>query len=124
MSVNKVILIGRLGRDPEVKYLSNGTAVTNFTLATTETWTKDGERETKTEWHRIVAWGRLAEVCGEYLHKGSQCYIEGQLQTRHWEDNDGNKRHVTEIRATTMQMLDKPKAQAEGNNDGEDDIPF
>jgi single-strand DNA-binding protein len=109
--VNKVILVGRLGQDPEIRYTQNGTAVCNFTLATTETYTpKDGgQREEKTEWHRIVAWARLAEICGEYLSKGKQVYIEGRLQTRSWEDREGNKRTTTEIVATQMQMLGAPQ---------------
>ncbi|MCK4388832.1 MAG: single-stranded DNA-binding protein [Desulfobacterales bacterium] len=105
-SVNKVILIGNLGRDPEVRYTPSGTAVANFSVATTDTWTnKEGEKESRTEWHRIVAWGRLGEVCGEYLSKGKQVYIEGSIQTREWEDQQGNKRQTTEIRAWRMQML-------------------
>jgi single-strand DNA-binding protein len=112
-SVNKVILIGNLGRDPEVRYTPSGTAVANFTLATTENWTnKDGEKESRTEWHRVVAWGRLGEICGEYLSKGSQVYVEGSLQTNEWEDQEGNKRKTTEIRAWRMQMLGS-RAQAE-----------
>lgn len=104
--VNKVILIGRLGADPEVRYTSNGTAVTTFRIATTEMWTnKDGVREERTEWHRIVAWRKLGEICGEYLSKGKQVYIEGRLQTREWEDRDGIKRRTTEIIAQNMQML-------------------
>ena len=105
-SVNKVILIGNLGRDPEIRYTANGTAVANFTLATTENWTnKDGEKEARTEWHRIIAWGRLGEICGEYLAKGRSVYIEGRIQTRDWEDAEGNKRQVKEIVAYQMQML-------------------
>ncbi len=104
-SVNKVILIGNLGKDPEVRYTPSGKAVANFTLATTDNWTKDGEKQTRTEWHRIVAWDRLGEICGEYLSKGSQVYIEGSIQTRQWEDQEGNKRQTTEIRAWKMQML-------------------
>jgi single-strand DNA-binding protein len=105
-SVNKVIVLGNLGSDPEVRYTPSGKAVANFSLATSEKYTnKDGEKEEKTEWHRIVAWGRLGEICGEYLSKGSQIYIEGRLQTRTWEDRDGNKRYTTEIVAHTMQML-------------------
>jgi single-strand DNA-binding protein len=104
--VNKVILVGNLGTDPEVRYTPSGKAVANFSLATNEQWTnKDGEKEERTEWHRIVAWGRLGEICGEYLSKGSQVYIEGKIQTRAWEDRDGNKRYTTEIIAQTMQML-------------------
>jgi single-strand DNA-binding protein len=105
-SVNKVILVGNLGADPELRYTSSGTPVASFSLATREQWTnKGGEKGEKTEWHKIVAWGRLGEICGEYLHKGKQVYIEGRLQTRSWEDRDGNKRYSTEIVAQTMQML-------------------
>src|SRR3990172_10055992 len=104
--VNKVILVGNLGKDPEIRYTPGGVAVANFTLATSENWTsKEGKKETKTEWHRIVAFGRLAEICGEYLNKGKQVYIEGRIQTRQWEDKDGNKRYTTEIVAQTMQFL-------------------
>lgn len=104
--LNKVILIGNLGRDPEIRYTKNGQAVANFTLATTENWTnRNGEREERTEWHRIVAWGKLAEICGEYLAKGKQVYVEGRLQTRDWEDREGNKRQTTEINANNMLML-------------------
>lgn len=116
-SINKVILIGNLGGDPEVRYTPSGTAVANFTIATTEQWTsKDGKKEEKTEWHKIVAWGRLGEICGEYLHKGKQVYIEGKLQTRSWEDRDGNKKYTTEIIAFTMQMLG-PKGR-DGDSSG------
>jgi single-strand DNA-binding protein len=107
-SLNKVMLIGRLGADPERRSTPGGTAVANFRMATTEQWTsKEGERQERTEWHKIVAWEKLGETCGEYLHKGSLVYIEGSLQTRSWEDRDGNKRWTTEIRAWRMQMLDK-----------------
>jgi len=105
-SVNKVILVGNLGADPEVRYTPSGRAVASFRIATTEQWTgKDGEKTERTEWHRIVAWARLGEICGEYLRKGSQVYVEGRLQTRQWEDKEGNKRYTTEIVAQTMQML-------------------
>ncbi len=105
-SINKVILIGNLGADPEIRYTSNGTAVANFRIATNERWTnQNGEKEERTEWHRIVAFGRLGEICGEYLSKGKPVYIEGRLQTRTWEDRDGNQRTTTEIIATAMQML-------------------
>ncbi|RLB43195.1 MAG: single-stranded DNA-binding protein [Deltaproteobacteria bacterium] len=105
-SVNKVILIGNLGADPELRYTPSGTPVATFSLATKEYWTnKDGGKEERTEWHRIVAWGRLGEICGEYLHKGRQVYVEGRIQTRAWEDKEGNKRYTTEIVAQTMQML-------------------
>ena len=104
--INKVILIGNLGADPEVRYAQSGTAVANFRIATTETWRKaDGEREELTEWHRIVAFGKLAEICGQYLSKGMRVYIEGRLQTRKWEDRDGNQRFTTEIVAREMKML-------------------
>jgi len=104
--VNKAILIGNLGADPEVKYLTNGTTVANFRIATSENrLNKAGEKTTITEWHRIVTFGRLAEICKEYLHKGKQVYIEGRIQTRSWEDKDGNRRFSTEIVANQMQML-------------------
>lgn len=113
--VNKVILVGNLGRDPEVRYTKSGQAVASFSLATSERWTgKDGNKEEKTEWHRIVAWGKLGEICGEYLSKGKQIYIEGRLQTREWEDNDGNKKQTTEIVANNMTML----GQAGGGSSG------
>ena len=105
-SVNKVILIGNLGRDPEVRYMPSGDAVANFSIATTEKWKdKNGEMQEQTEWHRIAFFGRQAEICGEYLRKGSQVYIEGRLQTRKWTDKDGNERTTTEIRGDRMQML-------------------
>lgn len=106
--VNKVILIGNLGQDPEVKYMPNGGAVTNVTVATSESW-KDkssGEQKENTEWHRVVFFRRLAEIAGEYLKKGSKVYIEGKLQTRKWQDQSGNDRYTTEIIANEMQMLD------------------
>lgn len=104
--VNKVILVGNLGRDPEVRYTKNGQAIASFSLATTERWTgKDGNKEDRTEWHRVVAWGKLGEICGEYLSKGKQVYIEGRLQTRDWEDKDGNKKSTTEVVASNMVML-------------------
>jgi single-strand DNA-binding protein len=105
-SVNKVILIGNLGRDPEVRYLPSGDAVANITLATTETWKdKAGEKQEQTEWHRVAMFGKTAEIAGEYLKKGSQVYIEGRLQTRKWTDKEGQERYTTEIRADRMQML-------------------
>ena len=105
-SVNKVILVGNVGRDPEIRYTQSGTAVTNFSLATTDRFkNRSGDNEERTEWHRVVAWARLAEICGEYLHKGRQVYIEGRLQTREWEDREGNKRTTTEVVAQNMQML-------------------
>jgi single-strand DNA-binding protein len=137
-SVNKVILIGNLGRDPEVRYTSNGTAVANFTMATTDRWNDpSGEKKERTEWHRIVVWGRQAETAGEYLRKGRQVYVEGSLQTREWTDRDGNKRYTTEVRARSFQMLGRPEdrpapvpaggSEAAGDADAgynEDDIPF
>ena len=139
--INKAILIGRLGREPEVRYTPSGVAVANFSIATSEEW-KDretGEKQERTEWHKIVAWRRLGEICGEYLKKGSQVYIEGRLQTRDWEDRDGNRRYTTEIIAQNMQMLDRAGSVgrdmgAPSKEDGfpmeepvsipEDDIPF
>lgn len=146
--VNKVILVGNLGRDPEVRYSPNGQAVANVTLATSESW-KDkntGEKQERTEWHRVVFFGRLAEIAGEYLKKGAQIYVEGRLQTRKWQDKDGNDRYTTEIVASDMQMLgsragagvpndavdagDFEPAPARGGSakvpapDFDDDIPF
>lgn len=106
--VNKVILVGNLGQDPEIKHLQNGNAVCNITVATSETW-KDkqtGEQKEQTEWHRVVAFQRLAEIMGEYLHRGSKVYIEGSLKTRKWQDQSGQDRYTTEIVASEMQMLD------------------
>jgi len=105
--VNKATLIGRLGKDPEVRYTADGTMITNFNLATDEQWKdKNGEKVQKTEWHRIVTFGKLAEICGNYLVKGKLIFIEGRIQTRSWEDKDGVKRFTTEIVASNMQMLD------------------
>jgi len=106
-SVNKVIVVGNLGKDPETRFLPDGKAVCNFSVATTDTW-KDkatGEKKEATEWHRISSFGRLAEICGEYLKKGSQVYIEGKLRTRKWQDKEGQDRYTTEIIADAMQML-------------------
>ncbi len=104
--VNKVILIGYLGADPEVRYTTTGTTVANFRMATSENrLNKTGEKTTTTEWHRIVAFGKLAEICRDYLNKGKQVYIEGKIQTRSWEDKDGNRKFTTEIIANQMQML-------------------
>ena len=106
-SVNKVILIGNLGKDPDVRYMPSGEAVTNITLATTETW-KDkssGEKKEATEWHRVVFFRKLAEIAGQYLKKGSQVYIEGSLKTRKWQDKEGQERYTTEIVADEMRML-------------------
>ncbi|MCE9624106.1 MAG: single-stranded DNA-binding protein [Deltaproteobacteria bacterium] len=115
-SVNKVILIGNLGSDPEVKFTPSGSAVANFSVATNESWMgKDGKKEERTEWHKIVVWNKLAELCGEYLSKGRPVYLEGRLQTREWNDKEGNKRYTTEVVAQTIQFLGSPMgAGAEG----------
>lgn len=105
--INKVILVGNLGKDPETRYMPNGNAVTNVTLATSVAWKdQSGQMQEKTEWHRVVFFNRLAEIAGEYLKKGSKVYIEGRLQTRKWQDQSGNDRYTTEIVANEMQMLD------------------
>ena len=141
--INKVILVGRLGRDPELRHTPSGTAVANFSLATDERWTSNGETQSRTEWHNIVVWSKLAEICNQYLTKGRLIFIEGRLQTRDWEDKDGNKRRTTEIVASDMKMLggrreDAPVGEtvaaetgssSESSNDMEvgitdDDIPF
>ena len=149
-SVNKVILVGNLGADPEVRYLPSGEAVANIRIATTDTWKdKDGNKQEATEWHRISFFGRQAEVCGQYLKKGSQIYVEGSIRTRKWQDKEGQDRYSTEIKGDRMQMLggrqgmgeappresagagsagggNRPAAQPAGStfNDFEDDIPF
>lgn len=105
-SVNKVILVGNLGRDPETRYMPDGGAITNISIATTSTWKdKSGEKQEATEWHRISFFGKLAEIAGEYLKKGSQVYVEGKLRTRKWQDKDGQDKYTTEIIADSMQML-------------------
>lgn len=105
-SINKVILIGNLGRDPEVRYLPDGGAITNISIATTDVWKdKSGEKQERTEWHRVAFFGRLAEIAGEYLKKGSQVYVEGSLRTRKWQDKEGQDRYTTEIVASEMKML-------------------
>lgn len=104
--INKAIIIGRLGADPEVKTVANGNTVARLSVATSENWNdKDGQKQERTEWHRIVVWGKLAELCGKYLNKGRQVYVEGRLQTRSWEDPQGNKKFSTEIVANTVQFL-------------------
>ena len=119
--VNKVILIGNLGADPTLRYTPSGTAVCNFNIATSETFTnKGGEKETRTEWHRVVTWAKLAEICNEYLKKGKQVYIEGRLQTRSWEDQSGNKKYSTEVVANNMTMLGRA---GDGPGDGPVDVP-
>ncbi|MBI5790974.1 MAG: single-stranded DNA-binding protein [Rhodocyclales bacterium] len=150
-SVNKVIIVGNLGRDPEVRYTPNGDSITNVTIATTDTW-KDkatGEKKEATEWHRVVFFGKLAEIAGQYLKKGRQVYVEGALRTRKWTDKEGQERYTTEIVASEMKMLgsregmsDAPPREGGGSagggnrpaaapqpaggnfNDFEDDIPF
>jgi single-strand DNA-binding protein len=138
--LNKAILIGNLGKDPEVRYTPSGLGVANFNIATSESWTnKEGAKETRTEWHRIVAFGKLAEICGEYLSKGKQVYIEGRIQTRDWEDQNGVKRYTTEIVANQMLMLGGRDSGDTARNQGtpakdfqgppgagfeDDDIPF
>jgi len=142
-SINKVLLIGNLGQDPELKYLQSGDAVCNFSLATTESWKdRDGNPQDRTEWHNIVAFKRLAEICGEYLKKGKQVYIEGRIRTRTWEDQNGVKRYTTEIVANEMKMLGRrdddmgsdsyqPRNQSNKSQQNkpptveeEDDLPF
>jgi single-strand DNA-binding protein len=110
--INRVTLVGRVGRDPETRYTSSGQAVANFTVATDESYKKDGEKIQRTEWHRLVAWGKLAEIIQQYLKKGALVYIEGKLQTREWE-KDGVKMHTTEIVASTMKMLGGQGTQAQ-----------
>ena len=137
--LNKVMIIGHLGRDPEMRYTPSGRPVTTFSVATTRSWnTAEGERREETEWFNVVAWGSLAEICNQHLRKGQQVYIEGRLQTKDWEDRDGNKRKTTEIVATSMQMLGSAgeHVRAEGrdaeppvsddapNTVTEDDVPF
>ena len=143
-SVNKVILVGNLGRDAELRYTTGGTAVATLNMATTETWNdKTGQRQERTEWHRVVLWGKTAESLAEYLIKGKQIYIEGRLQTRQWDDKDGNKRYTTEVRSDRVVLLGGGERRGgtsgessndSGNNDfqntsnteavTDDDIPF
>lgn len=116
-SLNKVLLIGNLGRDPETRYGADGGAITNISVATTDKWkAKSGEMQEKTEWHRVAFFGKLAEIAGEYLKKGSQVYVEGRLQTRKWQDKDGQEKYTTEIVASAMQMLG---GRAQENQDAE-----
>ena len=126
--INKVFIIGRLGSDPEVRYTQDGAAVANFSIATSESWKdkESGQKMEKTEWHKIVVWKRLAEICGEYLKKGKEVYIEGKLKTRSWEQDDGVKRYMTEIHATYMQMLGSKRdaVDAKPLGESEDDVPF
>jgi len=119
-SVNKVILIGNLGRDPETRYMPDGGAITNISIATTDKWKdKAGEMQEKTEWHRVAFFGKLAEIAGEYLKKGSQVYVEGRLQTRKWQDKEGQDKYTTEVVANVMQMLGSRQGQGQGGGDRE-----
>ena len=115
--INKVILVGNLGNDPDVRYTANGAAVSNISIATSESWKdkESGEQQEKTEWHRVVFFGKLAEIVAEYLKKGSQVYVEGRLQTRKWQDKEGNDRYTTEIVANEMQMLGSRPGGGGGN---------
>ncbi len=132
--LNKVLIIGNLGRDPEMRYTPSGRPVTTFSVATSRNWTTaEGERRSETEWFNIVAWGSLAEICNQYLKKGQQVYVEGRLQTRHWEDDQGNKRSATEVVAREMIMLNERREKSEGGGSepeetfpqsDEDDFPF
>jgi single-strand DNA-binding protein len=126
--VNKVIIVGRLGADPEVKAIGSGSTVARLNIATSESWVKDGQRQEKTEWHRVTVWGKLAEICGKHLAKGRQVYVEGKLQTRSWEDQQGQKRYATEIVANTVQFLGAAGAEAgsrsNNNSGGGDDFNF
>ncbi len=138
-TVNKVILIGNLGQDPELKFIPSGAAVTTLSMATSESWKdSDGNKKERTEWHRVILWRKLAEIAGEYLKKGSKVYIEGRLQTRSWDDKDGNKRYTTEVVGDVLTMLDRrsdgggradaPPSPAEvdapASSSEEDDLPF
>lgn len=114
--INKVILVGRLGADPEVKAI-NQTHACRLNIATSEKWTKDGQTQERTEWHRVTVWGKLAEICGKHLAKGRQVYVEGKLQTRQWEDQQGQKRYATEIVASTVQFLGNAPSQQQGSGD-------
>jgi len=124
--INKVTIIGNLGRDPEPRHTPQGMAVTTFSIATSESWTdKEGQKQERTEWHRIVTWNKLAELCAKYLAKGRQVYVEGKLQTRNWEDKEGNKRYTTEIVANTVQFLGSNNgANANNSSSTQNDDPF
>jgi single-strand DNA-binding protein len=137
--VNKVILLGNLGRDPEVKMTQGGQQVATFSIATSDSWTKDGQRQERTEWHTIVAWGKLAELAGKYLKKGRKVYVEGKLQTRSWDGKDGTKKYATEVIASSLTFVDSSRgdapasapAQEPAHSDGysdfgpsDSDVPF
>jgi single-strand DNA-binding protein len=134
-SVNKAIIVGNLGKDPEVRHTQGGNAVCNFSVATSEKWTKDGQTQEKTEWHRVVVWGKQAENCGQYLKKGRSVYIEGRIQTREWTNKEGQKQYTTEVVANQVQFLggrgEGPSgetktepAAAPASSPADDDIPF
>lgn len=117
--INKAIIVGNLGADPEIRYTQSGSQVATFNVATTDRWRdKEGQQQESTEWHRIVAWRKLAEICGEYLHKGSKVYIEGKIQTRKWQDQNGNDRYTTEIVAREMKMLDRRDSGSDSSGGG------
>ncbi len=117
MSINKAIILGRLGKEPDLKYTPGGPAVCEFTLATSENWTdKAGQKQEKTEWHKVVVWGKLGELCSKHLSKGRQAYVEGRIQTRSWDAKDGTKRYTTEINASTVQFVDGFKKTNDTND--------
>ncbi len=119
MAINKVILIGNLGQNPEVKTSSSGQSICNLSIATNESWTdRNGQKQEKTEWHRVVVFGKLAELCGQYLQKGRQAYIEGKLQTRSWQDKEGQTRYTTEVVAQQVQFLGGGATRSTGNDYG------
>ncbi len=134
--LNRAMIIGRLGADPEIPWRGSGKALANINVATSDSWMKDGEKQESTEWHRCVCWDALAEICGKYLHKGDQVFMEGSIQTRKWQDKDGQDRYSTEIRVQNMSMLGSPNRGSESHterpsepaaapqDDGFDDIPF
>jgi len=123
--VNKVILVGNLGKDPELRHTPQGQAVANFPLATSESWAdKNGQKQERTEWHKVVVWGKPAENVAKYLSKGRKAYVEGRLQTRAWDDKDGQKRYTTEIVATTVQFLDTQGSRSESNSSNDGNDPF
>ncbi len=126
--VNKVIIVGRLGQDPEVKTIPGGNTVAKLSVATSENWTsREGKKEERTEWHRVVVWGKLAELCGKYLTKGRQVYLEGKIQTRSWEDQQGQKRYTTEVVANQVQFLSNSNGATTGshsNSSGDESMPF
>ena len=127
--LNKVMIIGHLGRDPEMRYMPSGSPMTTFSVATSRRWkSKDGEYRSETEWFSVVAWGRLAEICNQYLSKGQQVYVEGRLQTRHWEDSSGNKKKTVEVVANEMLMLgsrqDQDDEEVSEPVEEEDEVPF